>query len=621
MNLNIDLKKVILTTAALFAANLSMAQESSLEPFIVVATRTPLSADWVSPSISVISSGQLEQKQWFTVADALQSMPGIFLGLSGQTGANASLFTRGTESNHTLFLLNGRRINPGFSGQFNLTQLGLDNVDRIEVMRGASSTLYGSESIGGVVAINLRESPPQGSATAYRLNAEAGSFGSYKVSLSLAGSSGDFRYSTGLSQFETENQTPYANYRNFNWAPSFNYRLNERVIFDFQGLYYQSSNQLPGARVDFGFPKNQDFQDNAYWMASPGIRLTISDSLEARMFYSRSRDKLKSLTTGFFTSFNDFEVSTDEASMQIDWQAKDNLLATFGYTYLNNDFYRQDVQFGTILVDNSSNSQSLFGQIQWRWKERFFFTAGVRRDEFSDFGSPTTWTVSGAYDLNETGTAIFLKSATAYAPPQGNDLYGPFGNPLLNAEESDSWEFGLRQSLFDEKISLEVLYFYNDIHHRIIFDAVTFTTKNAGRIRTEGIEFATTWNWNEKLRFYGNFTFLNAEDLTAGERLLRRPRYTFTGGFSAAPTQNFNFGFEVSGVLQRKDRSFPPHPPYVLDVDPGDYYLGRIYANWRIHSNLSLFARVENLFNQQYDSIADFKALDRGFYGGATLSF
>ncbi len=618
---NIDLKKMILATASLLAMKFSVAQESNLEPFVVVATRTPLSADWVSPSVSVVSSDQLEQKQWFTVADALQGMPGIFLGQNGQTGANASLFTRGTESNHTLFLLNGRRINPGFSGQFNLTQLGLDNVDRIEVMRGASTTLYGSESIGGVVAINLRESSPEGSGAAYRLSTEAGSFGTYRVALSLAGSSGDFRYSTGLSHFETENQTPHANYRVFDWAPSISYRLNERITFDFQGLYYQSSNQLPGARVDFGFPKTEDFQDNSYWMASPGMLLKLSDSLKFRMFYSRSRDKLKSLTTGFFTSLNDFEVSTDEASLQIDWQAKDSLLATFGYTYLNNDFYRQDVQFGSVLVDNSSNSQSIFGQIQWRWKERFFFTAGVRRDEFSDFGSPITWSVSGAYDLNETGTAIFLKSATAYAPPQGNDLYGPFGNPLLNAEESNSWEFGLRQSLFDEKISLEVLYFYNDIHHRIIFDAVSFTTKNRGRIRTEGVELATTWNWNEKLQLYGNFTFMNAEDLTAGERLLRRPRYTFTGGFSAAPTQSFNFGFEVTGALQRKDRSFPPNPPYVIDVNPGDYYLGRIYANWRIHSNLSLFARVENLFNEQYDSIADFKALDRGFYGGATLSF
>ena len=619
--LKTSFNKAILILHVLLLANISLAQVTTLEPFVVVATRTPLPADWVSPSVSVVSSHQMEQKHWFTVADALQSMPGIFLGQNGQTGASISLFTRGSESNHTLFLLNGRRINPGFSGQFNLTQLGLDNVDKIEVMRGASSTLYGSESIGGVVAINLRESPPEGSGAAYRLSAEAGSFGSYKVSLSLAGRSGDFRYSTGLSHFETENQTPHSNYRVFNWAPSFSYRLNERVTFDFQGLYYQSSNQLPGARVDFGFPKAEDFQDTAYWMASPGMLLKISESLKARLFYSRSRDKLKSFTTGFLVGFNDFEVSTDEASLQIDWQAKDNLLATFGYTYLNNDFYRRDVQFGSVLVDNSSNSQSLFGQIQWRWKERFFFTAGVRRDEFSDFGSPTTWSVSGAFDLNTIGTAIFLKSATAYAPPQGNDLYGPFGNPRLNAEESDSWEFGLRQSLFDEKISLEVLYFYNDIHHRIIFDAVSFTTNNAGRIRTEGVEFATTWNWNEKLRFYGNFTFMNAEDLTADERLLRRPRYTFTGGFTAAPTQSINFGFEVSGALQRKDRSFPLEPPFVIDVDPGDYYLGRIYANWRIHSNLTLFARVENLFNQQYDSIADFKALDRGFYGGATLSF
>ncbi len=613
--------KTILFLSILVVVNFSPGQVTTLQPFVVVATRTPVSSDRVSPSISVVDSEQMEQRQLFSVAEVLQGLPGIFLGQSGQTGANASLFTRGTESNHTLFLLNGRRINPGFSGQFNLTQLGLDNVGRIEVMRGASSTLYGSESIGGVVALNLREFSLHESDDANSLSAEAGSFGTYRVSLSFLGKSGDFEYSTGLSQFETENQTPHANYRIFNWAPSLSYRINEKIVFDFQGLYYDSSNGLPGARVDIGFPKAEDFQDNAYWMASPGILLKISDTLKARLFYSRSEDKLESLTTGFFTSYNDFEVSTDEASLQIDWQARDNFLATFGYTYLNNDFDRQNVITGDILVDNSSNSQSVFGQIQWNWKERLYLAAGVRKDEFSDFGNPTTWSVSGVYDLNAAGTTLFLKYATAYAPPQGNDLYGPFGNPLLDAEESDSWEFGFRQSLFEKKLSLDVLYFYNDIFNRVIFDPVDFVTRNIGRIRTEGIEFSTAWNWNKNLRLYGNFTFMNAKDLTLGERLLRRPRYTFTGGLSASPTKNLSLRFELSGVFQREDRSFPPAPPFVVDIDPGDFLLGRLLARWQVKDNLALFGRVENLFNEQYDSFADFKALARGVYGGATLTF
>lgn len=613
--------KTILFLSILVVVNFSPGQVTTLQPFVVVATRTPVSSDRVSPSISVVDSEQMEQRQLFSVAEVLQGLPGIFLGQSGQTGANASLFTRGTESNHTLFLLNGRRINPGFSGQFNLTQLGLDNVGRIEVMRGASSTLYGSESIGGVVALNLREFSLHESDDANSLSAEAGSFGTYRVSLSFLGKSGDFEYSTGLSQFETENQTPHANYRIFNWAPSLSYRINEKIVFDFQGLYYDSSNGLPGARVDIGFPKAEDFQDNAYWMASPGILLKISDTLKARLFYSRSEDKLESLTTGFFTSYNDFEVSTDEASLQIDWQARDNFLATFGYTYLNNDFDRQNVITGDILVDNSSNSQSVFGQIQWNWKERLYLSAGVRKDEFSDFGNPTTWSVSGVYDLNAAGTTLFLKYATAYAPPQGNDLYGPFGNPLLDAEESDSWEFGFRQSLFEKKLSLDVLYFYNDIFNRVIFDPVDFVTRNIGRIRTEGIEFSTAWNWNKNLRLYGNFTFMNAKDLTLGERLLRRPRYTFTGGLSASPTKNLSLRFELSGVFQREDRSFPPAPPFVVDIDPGDFLLGRLLARWQVKDNLALFGRVENLFNEQYDSFADFKALARGVYGGATLTF
>ncbi len=616
-----------ITTAlllAVFGGIESSAQEQEeesanvevLQPFVVVATRTPISLAEASPSVSVVTSEELGEKQLRTLAGALRGLPGMFLGQSGQAGANASLFTRGSESNHTLFLLNGRRINPGFSGQFNLAQLGIDNVDRIEVMRGAATTLYGSESIGGVIDINLG-----GSGNTQRLSAEAGSFGSYLVSLGLAAENEKSGFSLTLSQFETDNQTPHADYRVFNWAPSLFYRINDRILLDFQGLYYESTNGLPGARVDFGFPKAEDFQENAYWMASPGIRIDVSDTFSARLFYSHSRDKLRSLTTGFFTSFNDFEVATDEVSLQIDWQAGDNFLATLGYTYLNNDFGRLDAGSLAVLVDNSSNSQSVFGQIQWRWHERFFFVAGVRQDEFSDFGSPVTWSISGAFDMPSTQTSFFIKAATAYAPPQGNDLYGPFGNPLLDAEESDSWEFGFRQTLLEEKLSVEVLYFYNDIFNRIIFDAVSFTTNNSGRMRTEGVEVSGDWNWNENLHIYGNFTFMNADDLTAGERLLRRPRYTFTAGFSSSPMKALDFGFEVSGASQREDRSFPPNPPFVVDVDPGDYVTGRIYANWQVSENLSLFGRIENLFNEQYDSFADFKALDRGVFGGATLTF
>lgn len=608
---------ILITISA--AAPLS-AQTVELPEFVIVATRTPLELDKAPPSVSVVTADAIDLRQENSVADVLSHLPGISIGQTGQAGASTSIFTRGSESNHTLFLLNGRRINPGFSGQYNLAQLGVDNLSSIEVMRGASSTLYGSESIGGVIDIITRNPAEAPEGVTGSVSAEAGSFGTYRGSLALSAAAGDLGLTAGLSYYETDNQIPYSDYDQFNFAPHLGYRLNDRLYLDLQGLYYNSRNGLPGARVDLGYPKATDYQENETWLLSPGVNYEAGP-LRARAYYSRTDDHVNSLTTGFFLSHDDYRMIADEFSLQVDYQATEDITLTTAYNYINNDFYRTDLTTGNPVVDTSSNSHSALAQAQWQATERLLLIAGVRYDAFSDFDNEVTWNASLAWELPRTGTTLFAKHATAYAPPQGNDLYGPFGNPALNAEESDSWELGLKQNLLDGQLRLSALYFYNDIHQRIIFDPVLFVTSNIGQVRTEGLELQTRYTPGDRLQLHANLTFLNAKDLTTGDRLLRRPRYTLNAGLTTALTNKLTAGLDLTAVMQREDQSFPPAPPYVVDVDPGDYLLATLHARYRLNDRLQLYARIENLLDQQYDTFADYAALDRHAHIGLKYSF
>ena len=588
----------------------------TLSPYVVVATKTPLPQAKVSPSVSLITTNEIEERQYRNLSDLLRSLPGMSAVSSGQSGSFTSLFSRGTNSDHTVFYLNGRKLNPGFSGNYNLAQLGLDNVENVQVMRGASSSLYGPEGIGGVVVIVGR----RGVSQALDFRAEAGSFGAIRLRAGASAASDRLDGSMGVSYYETDNDEPNSAYNQFNLQSHLGWQINKSLEFDLQSLYFSSRGGTPDNRKAQGYPQLDDFQRNGSWLLSPGFRLRVGDALEVRSFYARTEDTPEAFTT-FIDFFTGNPISlhtvsrtiTDQIDIQADLDVGQSVLVTTGLVYLNHDFLQFDKVTNTTPFDDSWHSMSVFGQVQWKPAERFFLIAGLRYDDYSDFDSPVTGNLTVSKVLEQWRLTLFAKYANAYAVPQAFDLYGPFGNPKLDAEESDSWEIGFKHSAISEKLKWSALYFFNDITGLI----TGFPTKNVGKAETQGIELSMSFEPSANFRFYGNYTYLTAENLDRGIRLLRRPRHQVYAGLTANPWEHTLFGFEIRHLAGREDIDGGTF----TRLDASDYTVARIHANWRPAEHWEIFVRVENLFDKLYDEVDGFRALGRSGYIGANFRY
>ena len=582
--------------------------EEELQPYFVVSTRTRQPLNRASPSISVVTSDEIERGQYQTLEEILNQTAGMSLATTGQMGGVTSLFTRGTNSDHTVILLDGRKLNGGFSGNYNLAQLNLDNLERVEVMRGASSTLYGAEGIGGVVSLFSGSHAME--KMKLRLEAEAGSFGTYRVGMNAGVGNDRTEMTLGASHLETNNQGPNNHYRITNLMARGSARISKLLALDFTSIFFEAHSGNPDNRKARNYPALEDFQTTRTWLLSPGIDYQFKEKLRMRLFYSRSEDSLVAKTLSFLLH-NDYKTETDEVDLQVDWMLDKRFSTTVGAVYRNEDFLQRDLEFGGTPFDNDWNSRSVYFQTQWRPAEGFYVAGGGRFDDYSAFGSPTTGNLMVEKSFSPLGLSFFGKLATAYSEPQAWDLYGFFGNPNLDAEESESWELGFRQELWSSSIRVEGIYFANDISNLI----TGFPLRNIGVAQTKGFEFSVTLAPNDRMQVYANYTYLKAEDRDTNMRLLRRPRHEGSLGIRLLPSPKIAAGFDLRFNSDR------------IDIDGGtfariavqDYTVARLYGHYRIHERIEIFGRIENLFNRQYDEADGYKALDRAAYLGARI--
>ncbi|HSH94731.1 MAG TPA: TonB-dependent receptor plug domain-containing protein, partial [Roseimicrobium sp.] len=206
---------------------------------VVTATRSATAPENTAASVTIIGRDEIEARKITTLADALQGIPSMSLVRNGTPGQATSVFTRGTESNHTLLMIDGRRIPANLAGGYDYANLSLDNIDRIEVVRTGSSSLYGGDAIGGVINLITRtgrgmEKPET------EFSFEGGSFNTFRESAASRGASGKFDYSVSASQLNANFPRNNNQYRNSSIRSSFGYELNEAVYFDLKASYYQS---------------------------------------------------------------------------------------------------------------------------------------------------------------------------------------------------------------------------------------------------------------------------------------------------------------------------------------------------------------------------------------------
>jgi vitamin B12 transporter len=594
-----------------------------LRDVVITATRTENPLKDLANSISLIDSAEISARNKLVVFDLLKEEYGI--NYTSQGGANklASIYIRGGNANHTLILVDGVELNmtndPGNSYDFSF--LPTDNVERIEVLRGPQSTLYGSNAMAGV--INIITQKGYGSPK-FSLSAEGGSYGTYRGLADVSGSYDVFNYSVAVSRFKTTGfSSASSNYGNTEKDGSDNYNLTSRFGLN----VLQNSGVIDN--LDFNlfyrFSKGSSAYDQ--WGGLHGDDPTYVFNLqesalrgeaEANMFNGFWKSTLgaslfRNVRWYSFdsTTYNPYSSNSlyDGNKIKFDWQNNFQLtewnLFTLGIES-QNEQVNSDYYYGSYLSQFPSNTAYTTGvYLQDQIKTGNLFAAiGVRTDKHNLFGTVTTYSIAPAYFIPETGTKVKFTFGTAFHSPSLFDLFDPaFGNTALKPEKNTGWDAGMEQYLDNNKVAVGITYFSNQFENLFGYDS-NYRTINIDKAETHGVEFYSTVEVTANTKFKLNYTFLKSNELSGPDQglpLLRRPEGKL--GFVLFNTfgNKLNTTFELDYVSTRYDDNFSSYPTVRVTLKP--YTLVNVSASYTLFSYLDFYGRIDNLFNTAYEEI------------------
>ncbi len=616
----VALAVLIILAAAAYAQDAVSPSETA--ELVVSATRVPIPEDEVPASVSVVTAEDFEQKQIERVADALRAVPGLSVVQSGTEGQLTSVFTRGLRSEHTQVLLDGVPINQGLAGLFNFADLTIDNIDRIEVVRGPQSTIYGPRALAGVIQLFTKV----GSETpATSLSFEGGGYGAFRESTAGSGKIGAIDYSLGASRLDTDNARPNNQYRlsnfigNLGWSPNDELRISSLVT------YSLADTGNPNTIFD---PKRVDNFLTERWLIAPHLDWKPSEEWEHKLIVSYdeerqvndpNEDGFVGPTRALFTRLTiDYQNNFRPAK----W-----LTLTSGLFYSQVDagqerpFVSQIFGPQPTFIRDFTDERAVFLEASAKPWPGLNLVAGGRYDHFNQFGGIWTYRFAGSYRIAPTDTTVHASVATGFSPPSSQDKI--FGNNFgLEPEKDLGWDIGIEQRFWEGRAKVGATYFHNDLTNLIGFNGL-FDTLNLGAARTQGVEAELEVRPITDLVFSASYTYLDAEKTSAaditqlpGARLPRRPRHEVYVSGSYLWFQKLRTTAEAKFVSAREELNFGGP-----NFDIEDYSVANFAAEYVCNSHLTLFGRVDNLTNEHYAEVFGFPALGRAAYGGFRVSF
>jgi vitamin B12 transporter len=606
----------ILLGAPPAAAQVLPQQPPPLEPAVgaeitVTATGTESSVSQVPVATTVITRKQMDDSQAESVTALLRRVPGVFVAQSGDAGSLTSVFTRGTNSNHTLVLFEGVRLNSPYYGGYDWSLPTTTALERIEVARGPYSALWGADAVGGVInLIPYREKEKLGG----RLLAEGGenSWQRYEVSAGYASNkfdvlvSGYRRSSNGyLENGDFEGRQGLTNL-GFSWGQG------SRIGFVYQNL--QNNIGIPFVTPEEPTPnRRQDTKQELAaiplkWQIGAKWNLEVVASRVKRSFDFEDPDDPWGYTNG------NTQADTDQARLA-SHHTLGGHTASWGAEW-REDRVTETNTFGVSLDGVSDRYLSAFAQDNWRIGTKFRFLFGLRWDDNDDWGSKITGRVDFSWRLADT---FELRGGygQAYRAPSLGELYAPIGgNPVLTPEASNSSELGVVYTPLNGHSRWQLNFFTTDIDDLIEFDFVDYQNINIGKARIKGAEFVWEQGALDVIRWYLQASYLNAES-EDGLTLLRRPQW------SASWTLNGDIGKGWSGdvtVLWVDARD---------DVDPVSFERAeaKAYATvnlsiaWEAWQRITITARALNILDADYQEVLGYPAPGRRIMGGVRYGF
>jgi vitamin B12 transporter len=597
-------------------------ETAEAEPVVVSATRFDIPLDQSPATVSVITSEDLEQKQIERVSDALREVPGLSVVQTGTAGQLTSVFMRGLPSQDMQVLLNGIPINQGLAGQFDFANLMTDDIDRIEVVRGPQSTLYGPRALAGVIQIFTK----QGTGTpGVTVSAEGGSYDTFREWAQSDGKIGDFDYSVGASRLDTDNARPNNNYRNTAAITDIGWSPNDQLRIGSLFTYSVSDTGNPNTIFD---PRPIDHFLTEKWLIGPHIDWKATDWWEHKFIFSYDHERqINDPNEDGFVGPTRALFERTQIDYQNDLRPTSWLTLTSGFFYsrVNAGQERPFVlqTFGPQPTFISDHTQEMAGFLQATVTpiHNLIFVAGGRLDHFNQFGDVWTYRVASSYKIDKTDTTLHSSVATGFSPPSSQDKI--FGNNFgLNPEKDFGWDIGFEQRLWNKRVTVGATYFHNDLSNVIGFNGL-FKTLNLGAAETQGLEAELRAQPIADLIFTASYTYLDAEKTSSadisqlqGARLPRRPRNEVYISGSYLWYKRLRTTAEAKFVNAREELNFGGP-----NFDIEDYSFVNIAAEYEVNPHMSIFGRIENLTNEHYAEVFGFPTLGRAAYGGVKVRF
>lgn len=579
-----------------------------LDDVVVSATRTPVETGKTGSSVTVITSAELERRQIHNLTTALGGAAGAPIQ-TGATGGTTSLFMRGAESDHTLFIVDGIRFNDATSSYFNtLGVSGVSSFDTIEVLRGPQSTLYGADAIGGVVSIG---SARGSGAPSTVVSGEAGSFGTVSGRLSTQGERDAWAYTASASVLRTDNDRDNNQFERFSLSSRVDYTVSETLVVGGTVRGVQSAYGSPGDD-SINDPNNEDREGN--WLGTLFAEITPNDDWSARLTLGAQYRRMVSDNPA--PNPDPFAVDSLLSSSRYVLDAQTSYTGFEGHR-LTGGFTLEQMEIrGDLSPNDTAVSKAFFLQDEYTPVERLTLTAGLRVDEFDSFGTQATGRGTVAWQVVPKTLKARASYGTGFRAPNTFELYGPAGwgsNPNLDPERARGGDIGLDWYVGDGRGVLSATYFETRYKDMI----AGFPLVNVNEARTRGVELSASGRIAGSLQGSASYTYLDAEDESGSQRLARRPRHTatvdiwndFGGGVSA--------GAGVTAVIDMVDVDAVTFGR----IDGEDYVVARVYAAWQVNDRLKLKARVENLFDEDYSAVNGFPSLGIGAFAGAEWRF
>lgn len=587
---------------------------------IVSASRREIPVEKATRFVTVITREEIEKSGKVYVIDLLRGQPGLSVNQSGPSGRTASVFMRGSNSNHVLVMMDGVQLNSPTTGQADLADLTVESIERIEVLRGPQSVLYGSQALAGVINIVTKAGGKPG------LHGEArAEFGTNRTFYETAGLSGDwkkFAFSGSGSRLDSRGPSQNNGFENTRGFGHGKIEVTENSDLD---VAFHYDHAIVGIE-DGPFLQDPNASDRTVEQdLNTQYNLSLTDwwqqSVKYAFFHEHevSFDPPDPGTSQTESPYNLFQLGVQRHTLdyQSDFRIGDFDVVTMGYQFdYATGLSKQDGGFSKIV-----RNHGWFAQNELTLWEIWTVAAGVRIDKNDLCSAEASPLVSTGLWIAKTMTKLKGSFGKGFRAPSFNEMFYPgFGNTSVQPEKNWAWDAGFEQFYWGKKGSFSASYFHNSITNLIQAVEVSsyvYEAQNVARATTQGVELENRITPFKDFTIYANYTYTDAMDKSTGKRLIRRPWHQGKVGFSY-DWRVLHFSTDCVFVGTREDSAGWTRPP--REKNQG-------FARWDaalfcdVTRYFQIYGRVENLLNKHYDEVMGYNSPLARFFVGLKAKF